>query len=302
MTTTPRGIVVAINPSAAFGRGSAVGAQVVSALRTAGLEVTALSEPSFDALVAATRHALDLGTSALVMVGGDGMVNLGANLLAGSSIPLGIVPSGTGNDTARGLGIPLDDTDAAIAVLLDALTRPPRVIDAARVGAPGGPQRWFVGVLAAGFDAVVNERANLMRWPRGRSRYTLALLRELAVLRPRRYRLVLDGVESQTDAMLVSVGNNTSLGGGMLVTPNALLDDGLLDVLVVQPLSRLAFLRIFPRVFKGTHLTDPRVAVHRARTVSIDSEGLVAYADGERIGPLPLEVEVVPGALRVLAP
>lgn len=302
MTTAPAGIVVAINPSAAFGRGSTVGAQVVSALRAVGLEVTALSEQSFDDLVAATRHALEIGTSALVMVGGDGMVNLGANLLAGSSIPLGIVPSGTGNDTARGLGIPLDDTDAAIAVLIDALSRPPRVIDAARVRAPGGQWRWFVGVLAAGFDAVVNERANLMRWPRGRSRYTLALLRELVVLRPRSYRLVLDGVESQVEAMLVSVGNNTSIGGGMLVTPNALLDDGLLDVLVVRPLSRLEFLRIFPRVFKGTHLTDPRVTVHRARTVSIDSEGLAAYADGERIGPLPLAIEVVPEALRVLAP
>ncbi|HAM26532.1 MAG TPA: diacylglycerol kinase [Microbacteriaceae bacterium] len=302
MTTTPRGIVVAVNPSAAFGKGGAVGAKVVSALRAAGLEVTALTEPSFDALVAATRRAIDRGTTALVVVGGDGMVNLGANLLAGSTIPLGIVPSGTGNDTARGLGIPLGDTDAAIAVLLDAIDRPPRVIDAVRAHAPGGTHRWFVGVLAAGFDAVVNERANLMRWPRGRSRYTLALLRELAVLRPRHYRLVLDGVEMETEAMLVSVGNNTSLGGGMLVTPNALLDDGLLDVLVVQPLSRLAFLRIFPRVFTGTHLTDPRVAVYRVRTIAIHSEGLVAYADGERIGPLPLEIEVVPGALRVLAP
>jgi diacylglycerol kinase (ATP) len=302
MTTTPRGIVVAINPSASFGKGSAVGTKVVSALRAAGLEVTALTESSFDALVVETRRAIDRGTTALVVVGGDGMVNLGANLLAGSTIPLGIVPSGTGNDTARGLGIPLGDTDAAIAVLLDTLERPPRVIDAVRVNAPGEAHRWFVGVLAAGFDAVVNERANVMRWPRGRSRYTLALLRELAVLKPRQYRLVLGGVEMETKAMLVSVGNNSSLGGGMLVTPNALLDDGLLDVLVVQPLSRLAFLRIFPRVFTGTHLTDPRVAVHRVRTIAIHSDGLVAYADGERMGPLPLEIEVVPGALRVLAP
>jgi diacylglycerol kinase (ATP) len=170
------------------------------------------------------------------------------------------------------------------------------------VTSESGERRWFAGALSAGFDAIVNERANAMRRPRGKSRYIIALLIELLRLHPIRYRLVFDGEELVTDALLVSAGNNVSIGGGMKVTPNAQVDDGVLDIMVVQPLSRLAFLRIFPRVFAGTHLSDPRVAIHRARTLRIEADGVVAYADGERFGPLPIDLEVSPGALRVLAP
>jgi diacylglycerol kinase (ATP) len=301
-TPKPLRIVVAINPSASFGKSSAVGPATVQTLRAAGHEVTALTEPDFDELRDAARLALKARPDALVVVGGDGMVSLGVNLLAGTKVPLGIVPSGTGNDMARGLGIPVGNTEAAIELLLGLLRQAPRVIDAGRVTEADGRTTWFASVLSAGFDAVVNERANLMRWPRGRSRYNLALLRELAVLRPISYRLTVDGVVSETRAVLVAVGNNVSLGGGMRVVPDAELDDGLLDVFVAQPMSRTAFLRIFPRVFKGTHVSDPRVSIVRARSIRIEAETVVAYADGERIGLLPIDVAVVPAALRVLAP
>lgn len=301
-TTRPQRIVVAINPQASFGTSRAVGPAVVHTLRAAGHEVTSLTEPDLEQLNAAAAAALKKKPDVLVVVGGDGMVNLGVNLVAETGIPLGIVPSGTGNDMARGLGIPVGDTEAAIDALLDALGRPPRVIDAGRVTHGDGIVSWYGCVLSAGFDAIVNERANLMRWPRGRSRYNLALLRELAMLRPIRYKLEIDGVRTETSAVLVAVANNTSLGGGMLVTPDALLDDGLLDVFVVQPLSRMAFLRIFPRVFKGTHVTDPRVRISRAKHIRIEAADIVAYADGERVSALPIDVQVRPGALRVLAP
>ena len=303
MTTTRRKrIVVAINPQASFGKTRAVGPAVVHTLRAAGHEVTSLTEPDLEQLSAAAAAALKKKPDALVVVGGDGMVNLGVNLVAETRIPLGIVPSGTGNDMSRGLRIPVGDTEAAIDALLDALSRPPRVIDAGRVTRSDGIVSWYGCVLSAGFDAIVNERANLMRWPRGRSRYNLALLRELAMLKPISYRLELDGIPRQTKAVLVAVANNTSLGGGMLVTPDASLDDGLLDVLVVQPLSRVAFLRIFPRVFKGTHVTDERVSISRASRIRIDADDVVAYADGERVSSLPIDIQVIPGALRVLAP
>lgn len=301
-STKPKRVVVAINPQASFGRSRAVGPAVVHTLRAAGHDVTSLTEPDFEQLRAVAATALATKPDALVVVGGDGMVNLGVNLVATTGIPLGIVPSGTGNDMSRGLGIPVGNTEAAIDALLEALDRPPRVIDAGFVIHPDGATSWYACVLSAGFDAIVNERANLMRWPRGRQRYNLALLRELAMLKPIRYRLELDGVASETDAVLVAVANNTSLGGGMLVTPDAALDDGLLDVLVVQPLSRTAFLRIFPRVFKGTHVTDPRVSISRAMRIRIAAADIVAYADGERVAALPIEVAVRPGALRVLAP
>ncbi|MHA6667508.1 YegS/Rv2252/BmrU family lipid kinase [Homoserinimonas sp. A447] len=301
-TTKPLRIVVAINPAASFGRGRAVGPAVVQSLRGAGHLVTTLVEPTFLELIESARNAVAEQPDALVVVGGDGMVNLAAQVLAGTEVPFGLVPSGTGNDMARGLGIPIGNAEAAIEALLVSLTRAPRLIDVGRVTDGSGQVSLFACVLSAGFDAVVSERANLMRWPKGRSRYNLALLRELAMLRLIRYRLTIDGTKIETDAVLISVANNTSFGGGMMVTPDALLDDGEFDVLVVQPLKRLAFLRIFPRVFKGTHVTDPRVTIYRGRNIRVEADRVIAYADGERVGGLPVDIEVVPGALRVLAP
>lgn len=304
-TERSKRIVVAINPTASFGSTAAIGPAVVQTLRASGHEVTSLTEPDFEQLLASARRALAGRPDALVVVGGDGMVNLGVNLVVGTKVPLGIVPSGTGNDMARGLGIPHEDTEAAIRALEAALAAGPRTIDAARIrwddaGEPG--ERWFACALSAGFDAIVNERANAMRHPKGPSRYILALLAELVRLRPIRYRLDLDGRVVEVDANLVAVGNNVSFGGGMKITPDALVDDGLLDVCVVRPLSRVNFLRIFPRVFQGTHVSHPNVTIERAKRVRIEAEGIVAYGDGERIAPLPIDVEVVPGVLRVLAP
>lgn len=300
MTSSSKRIVVAINPNASFGRGREVGPAVVTTLRGLGHEVTSLIEPDFAQLLEATRAAVREKPDALVVVGGDGMVNLGVTALQGTKVPLGLVPSGTGNDVARGLGIPIGDTEAAIDHLASALQRAPRVIDAGSISFEGGRAR-FGCILSAGFDALVNERANRMTRPRGRSRYTIALLVELARLRPIDYTLTLDGVEHRERAMLVAVANNLSFGGGMKVAPDASLDDGLFDVVYVKPLGRLAFLRIYPRVFAGTHVTDPRVVVQRARSVRIEAAGVVAYADGERIAPLPVDIEMDAGSLRVLA-
>lgn len=301
MPQAPKRIVVAINPEASFGRRRDVGPAVVQALRSAGHDVTSLTEPDGVQLRVVAEQALSEQSDALVVVGGDGMVHLGVNLVAGTDIPLGIVPSGTGNDMSRGLGIPFGNTQQLVSDLFSALTQEPRAIDAGFVTRSDGSTVWFAGILSAGFDAIVNERANLMRWPRGRQRYNLALLRELAMLKPVSYRLTVDGVQSQTQAVLVAVANNVSFGGGMKITPNAQLDDGLLDVFVVQPLSRIAFLRIFPRVFKGTHVTDARVSILRARHIRVDADRIVGYADGERVGALPVTVEIRPGALRVLS-
>jgi diacylglycerol kinase (ATP) len=305
--TKPKRVVVAINPSASFGSKASIGPALVQTLRGEGHDVQSLTEPSWLELLASARAAVKSKPDALVVVGGDGIVNLGANLVAGTRVPLGIIPSGTGNDMARGLGIPHDNTEAAIEVLARALQDGPRTIDAGRISyvddATGDKaERWFLCALSAGFDAIVNERANSMRNPKGPSRYIIALLIELAKLKRIRYRLTLDGRVIETEGSLVSLGNSISLGGGMNITPDAKLDDGLFDVLMVKPLGRAAFLRIFPRVFQGTHVTDPRVTIERARHVRIEAEGITAYADGERIAPLPIDVEVVPGAVRVLAP
>lgn len=301
-TSTPLRLVVAINPSASFGRHRPVGPAVVEALERAGHSVTPLQRDSQEALVTAARQELSQAPDALIVVGGDGMVSLGVGLVAETGIPLGLVPSGTGNDMARALGLPHDDPAAAITRLVELLAGGPRTVDLLRVTREGADVTWVAGGVSAGFDAFVNETANRIRRPRGRIRYDLALLLELLRLRQVDYDVVVDGERSRVAGTLVSVGNARSVGGGITLLPDARLDDGLLDVLIVDRLSRLAFLRLFPRVAKGTHGDDPRVRLSRARRVRIAADGVVAYGDGERLGELPVDVEVVPGALRVFAP
>lgn len=294
---TRLGLVV--NPTSGKNTGRRIGLEALTVLRAAGAEVIDLSAvDAAGALVRGRAAVADRAVDAVVVAGGDGMVHLGAQLCAGTDVPLGVVAAGTGNDIARELGLPVRDAAAAVERILAGRTR---AVDAARTVTGAGEARWFVGVLAAGFDAVVNERANGWRWPRGPMRYNLAILRELPVFRPIPYVLVLDGERVEAQAMLVAVGNGPAYGGGMRVTPDAAFDDGLLDVLVLHRIPVPEFLRVFPRVFSGTHVTHPAVEVRRARTVRLEATGIVAYADGERFGPLPLDLEVVPGALSVLA-
>ena len=288
-----------INPTSGKNTGAQVGQQALSLLRDAGVDVLDLSASDARSAVEQGRAAIESGAiDRLVVGGGDGMVHLGANLCAGTPVSLGVIAAGTGNDIARELGLPVRDAAASVQRILSSSTRQ---VDAARHTTATGEQKWFLGVLAAGFDAVVNERANQLTWPKGPMRYNLAILRELPVFRAIPYTLVLDGERIDTEAMLVAVGNGPAYGGGMRVTPDASFDDGLLDVLILRKISTFEFLRVFPRVFKGTHVSHPAVQIRRARTVSLEAEGIVSYADGERFAPLPMSMEVVPGALTVLA-
>ena len=288
-----------INPTSGKNTGAQVGQQALSLLRDAGVDVLDLSASDARSAVEQGRAAIESGAiDRLVAGGGDGMVHLGANLCAGTPVPLGVIAAGTGNDIARELGLPVRDAAASVQRILSGSTRQ---VDAARHTTATGEQKWFLGVLAAGFDAVVNERANQLTWPKGPMRYNLAILRELPVFRAIPYTLVLDGERIDTEAMLVAVGNGPAYGGDMRVTPDAAFDDGLLDVLILRKISTFEFLRVFPRVFKGTHVSHHAVQIRRARTVSLEAKGIVSYADGERFAPLPMSMEVVPGALTVLA-
>jgi diacylglycerol kinase (ATP) len=294
-------VAVAINPQASFGKRRAAGPAVVGALQASGHDVVELTQQNYELLRRETSRVVEAGgIDALVVVGGDGMVSLGVNIVAQTDVALAIVASGTGNDTARTLGLPVDDTDASIAALQDALAREPQRIDLGRVR-HGELTTWFACVLSAGFDAIVNERANRMTRPRGAHRYTIAMVRELFSFKPAAYRLEVDGVARTTEAMLVSVANGRSIGGGMKIVPDAEVDDGLLDLFIVDRMPKHRFLRVFPQVFRGEHTSLPEVHISRARTVSLAADGIVAYADGERVGPLPVEASVVPGALLLYA-
>ncbi|MEV7342377.1 diacylglycerol kinase [Streptomyces sp. NPDC093544] len=289
-------ITLFVNPTAGRGRGAHAAQPAASALRAAGFSVrTVLGENAEDALTRA-RGAVADGTGALIAVGGDGMANLALQAVAGTRTPLGLVAVGTGNDFARALGLPVRDPTAAGRLIAEALkSERLRDVDLGRVGGT-----WFGTVLASGFDSRVNDRGNRMRWPAGRFKYDLAMLAELAAFKPVPYRITLDDGEAQeVEATLVAVGNGSSYGGGMKICAGADLGDGLFDVTVVGDCSRTTLLKVFPKVYRGTHLDHPKVTVYRAARVALVADGVTGYADGEPFGPLPLTAECVRGAVRV---
>ncbi|MEN0129148.1 MAG: diacylglycerol kinase family protein [Brevundimonas sp.] len=298
---------VVVNPTAGKGRGARVGREVHEALRARGHVVDDLSGPTLERATDRARAAALEGLDALVVVGGDGVVHLGVNVVAGTGVPLGIVAAGTGNDIARSLGLPKGDVAAAVDAIERGLHDGPRRVDAVRAGTPGSAAReWFVGVLSCGIDAAINARANEMTWPRGSARYVRALVAELSSFEPYGFRVTLDDGVWEQAGTLVAAANVPWIGGGLKIAPDALMDDGLLDVVLAGPFTKPAVVRIFPGIYQGKHLGHPAVEVRRSRSVLIEPLATngphppVAFADGERIGPLPLLAEVVPGALSVL--
>jgi len=294
---THRNVALIVNPSAGKGRAAKQVAAVAGRIREAGSNVSILVGADAGDALAQARKAVADGVDALVALGGDGMVHLALNAVAGTETPLGIVPAGTGNDLAATLKLPKKDPLAAAGIVSDRLRDDAAWrMDAIRVG-----EKWFGCVLGAGFDSRVNDRANRMSWPKGRMRYNIAMVAELGVFAPLPFELVVDGEQIKTDAMLVAIGNAKSYGAGMHVTPDADVTDGLMDVMVLGPVSKAEFLKTFPKVFKGTHTTHPAVTMRRAKVVELASPGVTAYADGEYLADLPIRCECVPGAVRVLA-
>jgi diacylglycerol kinase (ATP) len=288
------------NPASGHGAAIRAAQIAIARLQHKGIEVVEIiGDDAQDARYLAGA-ALERGTDALVVTGGDGVVSNALQVLAGTGIPLGIIPAGTGNDHAREFGIPTKDPEAAADVVIDGWTE---TIDLGRIRDGNGDQKWFGTVAAAGFDSLVTDRANRMRWPHGRLRYYTAILAELSQLRLLPFRMVLDGThEIDADITLAAFGNTRSYGGGMLVCPNADHTDGLLDITMLTEASRTKLLRLFPTVFTGTHVQLDAVKTARASTIYVESPGINVYADGDFACLLPAEIYVVPGALDVLRP
>lgn len=293
-------VALLVNPAARGGARTDAADTVALRLRASGIRVAVLSGGSAADSSALLRAALATGTDAVLVAGGDGTVNLALQELAGTGVPLGLVPVGTGNDLATAVGIhrAVDDTVDAVRAGRT------RAIDLARVTRADGSTRLFGTVLASGFDSKVNDRANAMRWPKGHARYDIAVLTEFLRLRDLPFRVVLEHASGDTETIaeplvMVSVGNTRTYGGGIPICPDAVLDDGLLDVTLVRPAGRLRLLRLMPRVYRGTHLSVPEVRTRRVRAVTLDAPDLTAYADGDPLGALPMRVEAVPAALTV---
>lgn len=308
-------IHLVVNPTSGGGRGARILPTVVSRVRQAfaGRRVVVQRATNYAHARQCVSDAVTRRTDddVLVVMGGDGMMHLGINAVAGTDIPLGMIPAGSGDDLCRGLGIDVRDLDST----LDLLSAPPRRVDLLAVGLDHSTtseraeldRRWVGSIVATGFDARVNLRANHMTFPPGRLQYPAAVAAELSTFQPLHYRLVIDGVARELDAMLVAIGNTTSFGGGLRMCPDAVPDDGLLDITIIHPVRRRTLVRMFPAIYRGAFTHLDVVELLRARTVELtgtlaDGTPLTLMGDGEEIGPAPRTIECVPGALTVFAP
>ncbi|MGN6218491.1 MAG: diacylglycerol kinase [Microbacterium sp.] len=297
-------VALLVNPAARAGAHTGAATHAAERLRAPGVQTASLSGGSAAESSQLLRAALEVGVDAVAVAGGDGTVNLALQEVAGTGIPLGIVPSGTGNDFAATLGLRELDVAAAADTIAAGVTRD---IDLARVTRADGSTQYYGSVLASGFDSKVNDRANAMRWPRGGSRYNIAILIEFLTLAGIPYDVEYeraDGTRAQVrgDLVMATVGNGRTYGGGIPIAPDADPADGLLDLVLVRPAGRLRLLGLLPKVYRGTHASVPEVSITRVRSVRLASPGVTAYADGDPIGALPLTVDVEPRALRIFTP
>ncbi len=282
---------IVINPVSGSGKGAVLGREVAGYFAKHDLDYTVITATSAQKLKSNLDSYLDLpegrNCQGVIAVGGDGLAHLVIQSVAPRRIPFTVIPAGTGNDLVRALGWDLDSITPQLNYVT---TEKPTPIDLGMVDS-----EWFGAILSTGFDSVVNERANKMTWPKGPMKYNIAIARELPSFQPISYTIELDTQLLQVEAMLIAVANGSSYGGGMQVCPDASMSDGLFDVMILHPVSKFEFVKVFPKVFKGEHVSHPQVRIYRSAKVSISSRA-IAYADGERIGGLPVRAECMAGA------
>lgn len=288
-------VCLIVNPSAGGGKAGRVLGDVRRTLEGHGLSVRTEATRGLDHARRLALAAASAGET-VVCLSGDGMVGAVADALRGTpSAVMGVLPGGRGNDMARVLGISLDPVRACATIAHGT----PRLMDLGEVGG-----HTYVGIASAGFDSDANRIANEAPAWLGNLVYAYGALRALIAWRAATFRIVVDGEELTFTGYSVGVANSKAYGGGMFAAPDAQLDDGLLDVVFVEDISKLRFLtRILPKVFKGTHVNEPSVHVLRGRDVRLAADRpFTLYADGDPIAELPAHVRALPGAVRVLVP
>jgi len=320
-------VCLIVNPTAGGGRARRAADSAQRALRTYGLQVRRTDTRDLEHARTLAAQAARAGETS-VTVGGDGLIGACADALRRTpDALLGVIPGGRGNDLARVLGIPTD-AEAAAAIVAGGHTRrvdlglvrsvtPVHPEDAAP-GVPAQDGRAFVGIASAGFDSDANRIANEAPAWLGGLVYVYGALRALAAWRPTQIELELLGTPApggggvapaprerhSFSAFSFGACNSKAYGGGMLAAPDALLDDGLLEVVIVESVSKRAFLtRILPKLFKGTHVHEPEVHVFRARELTLHADReFTMYADGDPIAQLPVRVSALVGAITMLVP
>ena len=295
----PQLYTLVVNEGSGGGRSGRELPRVARALRDrlATAEVAVITSDSWTESETITRTAALAAREgdAVIVMGGDGMAHLGLNACAGTSATLGIIPAGTGNDFARGVGIPKSMPEAVDTICAGATRR----VDLSHISNEAFASRYVGAVTSTGYDARVNRATNDISLRFGSLSYGWIALRELVHFSPLRYRLKIDGVTRIQEAMIVAVCNTGMFGGGMKIAPDADPADGLLDVTIVDPVSRTTLLRLLPQMYSGGFTKHPSVQQFRARQVEISGDGLFCMGDGEELGDVPITVTAAPGVLKV---
>ena len=286
-------VCLIVNPHAGGGRALRLLPGVEAALRGQGRPFRVVETTSMQHARQLAREACDQGDIVAAM-GGDGIVGAVAGELRDRQGLLAVIPGGRGNDFARKLDIPFDPVEAV--KLLE--TGAERSVDLALANGTV-----YLGILSAGIDSDVSRIALETRLKLGTFVYTYGVLRAIARWKPAAWTVTIDGESLDYPGYSVAVANSGVFGGGMFLAPDASLEDGKLDVVLIRQQSRLRYLRGLPRVFNGSHLKDPAITLHQGCEITFEADRpFTAYADGDPIGDLPLTVQVLPGALRVVAP
>jgi diacylglycerol kinase (ATP) len=286
--------LVVINPQAGKGKASSLSNKLQPLLQINHVPFEIIHQTSMEFTALELRSKIESGKfHNVIAIGGDGLVNLCLQEIAEREIALAVIPAGTGNDFARAVGSHKKSVEAIVHTVLDTEATE---IDLGLVTGVFG-RRWYVQVLSTGFDALVNGLANKIIWPKGQLKYTIATLFTLAQFKPIEYEVIVDGKQFKQDFMLVAVANGKTYGGGMQICPYASISDGLFDILLVHPVSKLVLLTIFPKVFLGKHIPHPKIEVLHGRRVQL-SANAQSFADGEFISKLPIRIENVPNALK----
>ena len=295
-------VVIIANPKAGGGRAREIAERSARTLSDFGINTRLVLPATLEAMQAEVAEACERRPSVVIACGGDGTVHQVLQGAAENEIVMSVIPAGTGNDIARSLGIGVKDRESWLSRLSELIHAGEESrVDLSRI-MHDGRHVWSLGVISAGFDSAVNERANRLTRLRGTPRYVAAILGELRSFRMHDYEVTIDGMSLSGRALLIAVGNGESYGGGMRICPAADMSDGVLDVTWVDTAPRRTVLRVFPRIFSGAHVEHPLVRTYRGREITISSRGALIYADGERIGAPPVRIEIASGALRILRP
>lgn len=289
-------VIIVANPFSGRGKSVGIADRYRIALERAGYPTSVIASMGRDVMLNQLREEISQDRSAiygLLSIGGDGLLHTLLPTIHEFDLPFTVIPAGTGNDFAREIGAMKISENQIVEII----SQIPQSIDSVIIKSETGLHR-ACQVLSLGFDALVNERANAFKRVRGKLKYVLAVIRELPVFKPMHFTISIDGVDYSLEAMLIAVANGPSYGGGMRICPDARFDDGLLDLLILSKVSIWQLIRVFPRVYSGSHIKHPSVSLLRGREISVQGNAK-AYADGEYISTLPIDIRIEPLSIKV---